>query len=173
MNKPTFLLVIVMAVLASAKVQAQSTPLAAAKAFYAYDRAHPQVFNRRNIEARKRWFDAALYRLFLKELDREREFLKQNPTDKPYFGDGLPFQPTDELCEARGRKYRRQVQFGTVTVKEGSGNVDVIFVYPKACKIIPVLYTLHLTKAKGRWLIEDVLYPGSKTLLEVLGRREY
>ena len=154
-------------------IQARSSPLAAVKAFYAYDRSHSQVFNRRNIEARRRWFDDALYKLLLKELDREREYLKQNPTDKPHFGDGLPFQPPDEMCEVGGKKYRRQLQYGAVTVKEDTGNVDVRFVYPTPCKIEPVLYAIHMTKIKGRWLIENVLYPGSRTLVEDLEREEY
>ena len=38
--------------------------------------------------------------LLTKELDREREFLRANPGDKPHFGDGLPFRPIEEMCQA-------------------------------------------------------------------------
>jgi len=174
MNKTKFILPILLVALSGTAAFSQSTPLAAVKSFYAYDRSHPQAFNRKNIETRKRWLDDTLYTLLLKELDREREYLKQNPIDKPHFGDGLPFQPLDEICEVKGKKYRRQVKFGTVTVKENSGNVDVRFVYPKACEIEPVLCAIHMTKIKGRWVIENVLYPGSNmTLVEDLERTEF
>src|SRR5215813_10154207 len=79
------------------------SPVSAVQAFYHYDRAHSQVFNRRNIDARKQWFSSELYKLFLYEQKREDDYLKSNPNDKPYFGDGLPFQPYDEICKAGGR----------------------------------------------------------------------
>ena len=137
------------------------------------DRSHSQVFNRTAIEGRKKWFSPRLYQLFREELRKEREHLAKNPTDKPFFGDGFPFQPLDEPCEINGKKYRRQLKFGTVTVKENRANADVSFVYPKPCNIDPIQYAIHLTKVKERWLIEDVLYPGSKSLVEVLNRKAY
>src|SRR5262249_26709163 len=76
------------------------SPAATVSAFYQFDRSHSQIFNRRNIDARKRWFSKELYNLFLYELKREDAYLKKNPNDKPYFGDGLPFQPLDETCKA-------------------------------------------------------------------------
>jgi len=72
-----------------------SGPVAAATAFYKFDRSHSQVFTRENIDARKQWLSAGLYKLLINELVREKEYLKKNPTDKPHFGDGLPFQPLD------------------------------------------------------------------------------
>jgi hypothetical protein len=173
MDKPKLMFASLLLMILAAPTFSQSTPLAAVRSFYAFDRSHSQVFNRTNIDARKRWLNDKLYNLLLKELDREREYLKQNPTDKPHFGDGLPFQPLDETCEVNGQKYRRQLQFGTVRIKESIGNVDVSFVYPKACKIEPVLFGIHLIRVKGRWLIENVLYSGDKTLIEDLERTEY
>src|SRR5436190_21585339 len=90
---------------ASLTVFSQSSgPVAAAYAFYKYDRSHSQVFNRENIDARKQWLSAALCKLLIIELAREKEYLKKNATDKPHFGDGLPFQPLDEECAAGGKK---------------------------------------------------------------------
>src|SRR5262245_25795757 len=78
--------------LLSLTVAAQTnSPVAAVNTFYKYDRLHSQIFNRRNIDARKQWFSPELYALFQYELKREAAYLKKNPSDKPYFGDGLPF----------------------------------------------------------------------------------
>lgn len=151
-----------------------NSPLASVKAFYKYDRSHSQVFNRKNIEARRRWFSNELYALFQKELKREAEYLKKNPTDKPHFGDGLPFQPLDESCEVKGKSYRRSITFGQVTVKGEVGNVDVYFKYPKACSLPDILYAVNVEKERGRWVISDIRYIADNTsLVEDLGRTEY
>ena len=143
-------------------------------AFYRFDTANSQVFNRRNIDARKRWFSAELYKLLINELAREKEFLKANPTDKPHYGDGLPFRPLDEVCEINGRKYRRSISYGRETVKGDLGNVDVYFKYPKACDIPDILYAVNMSKENGRWVIDDIRYfPDDTSLVEDLNRREY
>ena len=142
--------------------------------FFRYDSANSQVFNRRNIDARKRWFSAELYKLLINELAREKEFLKANPTDKPHFGDGLPFRPLGEVCELNGRKYRRQISYGQVTVKGDLGNVDVYFKYPKGCDIPDILYAVNIFKENGRWVIDDIRYIAENTsLVEDLNRAEY
>lgn len=152
----------------------QSSPKAAIIAFYAFDGKNSQIFNRKNIDARKRWFSDELYKLFLKELDREAQYLKINPTDKPHFGDGLPFRPLDEACLIKAKSYRRTITYGQVTVKGDLGNVDVKFKYPKGCNISDILYAINMEKEKGRWVISDIRYfPGDTSLVEDLGRKEY
>jgi len=154
---------------------AQTTgPKASVTAFYKYDAAHSQVFNRKNIDARKRWFSDELYKLFLKELVRETEYLAKNPTDKPHFGDGLPFRPLDETCELNGKSYRRAISYGQVTVKGDLGNVDVYFKYPAGCNIPDILYAVNVSKERGRWVIDDIRYIADNTsLVEDLDRKEY
>ncbi len=150
------------------------TPSAAVGAFYKFDRSHSQTFNRRNIDARKQWFSAGLYALLLNELKRERAYLKQNPTDKPHFGDGLPFQPLSEMCEANGKKYGNRYSFGAVTAKGRSANVDVTFSHPKVCKFDNTIFGINLVKEKGRWVIDDVLYVADhSTLMQDLKRPNY
>lgn len=147
---------------------------AAVAAFYRFDATNSQVFNRRNIDARKRWFSAELYKLLINELAREKEFLKAHPTEKPYYGDGLPFRPLDEVCELNGKKYRRQISYGQVTVKGDLGNVDVYFKYPKACSIPDILYAVNISLENGRWVIDDIRYfPDNSSLVEDLNRKEY
>ena len=168
------MLVLTLLLAASAIVGQTSGPKATAMAFYRFDADHSQVFNRANIDARKRWMSNELYKLFLTELEREKEFLLKNPTDKPYFGDGLPFRPLDEVCSLNGRDYRRTVTYGTVSVKGDLANVDVYFKYPKGCNIPDVLYAVNMSKYRGRWVIDDIRYIAENTsLVEVLQRKEY
>jgi hypothetical protein len=149
-------------------------PKAAAAAFYKFDRANSQTFNRRNIDARKRWFSDELYRLFVRELAREKAYIAENPSNKPYFGNVIPFQPLDEVCELNRKKYRRVVSFGKETIKGDIGNVDVYFKYPKGCNLPDILYSLNMEKQRGRWVISDVRYIGENTsLVEDLNRSEY
>lgn len=156
-------------------ISAQSSgPKAAIQSFYVFDKSHSQTFNKKNIDARKKWFSTELYKLFEKELKREREYLAKYPTNKPYFGDGLPFQPLAESCEVNGKFYNRSVSYGTVTVKGEIGNVDVHFKYPKSCNLPDILYAVNMEKEKGRWVISDIRYfPGDTSLVEDLNRKEY
>lgn len=168
-----FILIVLLSSVVSVWAQ-QLSAKAAITAFYAFDGKNSQTFNRKNIDARKRWFSDELYKLFLKELDREAAYLKANPTDKPHFGDGLPFRPLDEPCSVNGRTFSRTISYGQVTVKGDLGNLDVKFKYPKACNIPDVLYAINMEKEKGRWVISDIRYfPGDTSLVEDLGRKEY
>ncbi len=152
----------------------KSTPLAAVQAFYDFDAKNSQTFGRASIDARKKWFSSELYQLFQNEIKREKEYLKMNPTDKPHFGDGLPFRPLDETCHLGKIRYKRALSYGTVTVKGDAANVDVKFKYPKGCNIPDILYALNMEKEKGRWVISDIRYfPGDTSLVEDLNRKEY
>ena len=175
LGRSQFLGITILIVSAAVTAFAQNLgPKTAVAAFYKYDATHSQVFNRSNIEARKRWFSDELYKLFLKELDREKEDLAKNPTDKPHFGDGLPFRPLDEACELNGKSYRRTISYGRVTVKGDLGNVDVYFKYPKACNLPDVLYAVNMSRELGRWVIDDIRYIRENTsLVEDLDRKEY
>ena len=46
------------------------------KSFYQYHRASSNIFNKRQIEARKKWFSEDLYGLFVNELKLEKEYLE-------------------------------------------------------------------------------------------------
>ncbi|HMQ04241.1 MAG TPA: hypothetical protein PKD26_10035 [Pyrinomonadaceae bacterium] len=167
-------LTIFLALAAAAAFSQQSTPKAAVESFYKFDRANSQTFNRQNIEVRKKWLSKELYDLLLNELDREAEYLRANPTDKPHFGDGLPFQPLAEICEVGGKKYSNSYRFGRVTIKGEIANVDVIFFHPKACKFDDTVFGLRLGKENGKWVIEDVLFVADhSTLQQDLRRTAY
>lgn len=152
-----------------------STPKAAIDAFYKFDRSHSKVFNRKNIDARRQWFSAELYRLFLNELRREAAYIKKHPDDKPFFGDGLPFQPIDEACNVGGKDLRRGIVVKQEFVRGTRGAVTATFAYPKACTDggEPVVYTIGVIRSKGIWLIDDINYGEDTTLKQRLRRAAY
>jgi hypothetical protein len=152
-----------------------ASPSAVVGAFYKFDRSHSQTFNRKNIDARKQWFSAGLYALLLNELKRERQYLKQNPTDKPYFGDGLPFQPLDETCKAGRREFRRSLRTKQEFQRGSRAAATATFAYPRSCTDggDPIVYTIGLIKVKGTWVIDDVNYGEDTTLKQRLRRKEY
>ena len=155
----------------SLSVAAQNSPRATVGAFYRYDRSHSQTFNRRNIDARKRWFSTELYNLFLNELKREAAYLRKNPTDKPYFGDGLPFQPLQEKCE---KGLNRGLVVKQEFVRGGRAAATATFAYPTRCgDPMPVVYTIGLTKTKSGWVIDDINYGEDTTLKQRLRGKEY
>lgn len=139
-------------------------PAETVKAFYKFSNARSALFNRKHIESRKRWYSPDLYRLFLEELREEEAFLKQHPTEKPFFGDGLDFRPLNEPCEANGKRYRRSQSIARTEVGSNRAYVDVEFAYPKACKEEPIVYRVHLKRVGGKWLIDDWTYSSGMTL---------
>jgi hypothetical protein len=151
-----------------------NTPVSAVNSFYKYDRWHSQVFNRRNIDARKAWFSPELYSLFQNELKRQAAYLKKNPNDKPYFGDGLPFQPIDEPCTVGKRTLHKSVAVKPAFQKDSRAAVTATFAFPKPCKDADATtYTIGLIKGKSGWVIDDVNFGEDRTLKEDLKRKEY
>ena len=175
MSKSKLLFVTFLLLIASIAGSAQSaSPAAAVEAFYKYDGSNSQVFTKKNIDARKRWFSASLYGLFQKELQREAAYLKKNPTDKPYFGDGLPFQPLDETCKVGGKDTHRSVKIKQEFAKTSRAAATASFAYPKGCTQGDlVVYTIGLVKENGKWVIDDVNFGEDTSLKQRLNRKEY
>jgi hypothetical protein len=171
MSRPIATCIVFIVLAITSSVYGQNTPKAAVEAFYKFDRSHSQTFNRRNIDARKQWFSTELYTLFLNELKREAAYSKKNPDDKPFFGDGLPFQPLQEKCEKgfdRGLVVRQEF------VRGNRAAVTATFAYPKRCgDPMPVVYTIGLSKTGSGWVIDDVNYGEDTTLKQRLKRTEY
>jgi len=173
MKKLLLLAAIFVLSLSSNAISQTSAPETDLAAFIKFSRSMKQDFNKQGVEARKRWFSAPLYKLFLNELKRQDEFLKKNPSDMPYFGDGVPFQPIDETCEAGKRSFRYSYTVGKSAVADESATVPVTFAYPAACKIPPIVYKFKIVKSKTGWLVDDVDYGHGKTLVADLNRAEY
>lgn len=145
----------------------------AAQSFYKFHLARPNIFKASEVKAYRKWFSDDLNKLFQTELQREKEYLKKNPTDKPHFGDGFPFQPLDE-CDSAGKLIKNTYTVGEATMKNERATVEVKFYQPKECGGALIdTYKVELIKSKNTWLIDDWLYSDAKTLTEDLKRTEY
>ena len=159
------------AVLASAQTV---SPVQTVQAFYKFDRSHPQAFQRSGVEARKQWFSPELYALFQNELKRQTAFEKKNPNEKPYFGDGFPFQPYDETCKAQGKQLHKDLKVEPAMLQTDRAAVTATFSFPKPCTDADATtYTIGLIKAKAGWVIDDVNYGEDTTLKQQLKRKNY
>ena len=162
--------------LLSAKVFAQKQSAAAfVQSFYQFHRARTGAFNARELELHKKWFSPELNKLFQNELQREKEYLKQNPTDKPHFGDGFPFTPNEE-CYKNGREIKNVLKLGAPKTSGNKTVIETKFYYPKACEAggeLARAQKIELVKIKGRWLISDLIYSDGSRLTEDLKRAEY
>lgn len=170
--KITFLSILVVLLSTSIFAQKQDAT-ATVEAFYKFHLSRPGIFKDSEVKAYRRWFSDDLNKLFQTELQREKEYLKKNPTDKPHFGDGFPFQALDE-CDSSGKLIKNAYTISQATMKENRATVEVRFSQPKECggALIDV-YKVELINAKGKWLIDDWLYSDAKTLTEDLKRTEY
>lgn len=171
--KPLILIAIFIA--ATSAVFAQNlTPVAYVKAFYVFDGAHSRTFDRSAIDARKKWFSARLYRLFQNELKREKAYLKMNPNDMPYYGDGLPFRPFYETCEIAGKFRDREMTVKPKSQDKATATVRVIFAFPSGCADSDAIeYTFELSKVSSVWLIENVIFSEGSNLIDELERKNY
>ena len=174
MKRAQFTLAAVIFLLSTFAATAQrSTPKAAVESFYKYDSSHSQIFNKKSIHSRKPGFTDVLHLYLTKELERQAEFVRNNPADKPHFGDGLPFRPLDETCKIRGRAYRFTPTVGKPSTRGSAATVLVRFAYPKGCTLPATQYLVRLHKVKNSWYINDIEYPDGSTLLADLMREQY
>src|SRR6185369_13097122 len=121
--KSRFVFLSILIILFSANVFAQKqTAVAFVDSFYKFQRTRSGMFNTSEVNLHKRWFSAELNSLLQNELKREKEYLKQNPTDKPHFGDGLTFEPSDE-CYKMGKYYKHLYKIGATTA---DGNKTIV-----------------------------------------------
>jgi len=171
-TKIIFLSIILLALSTGVYAQKQDAS-AVVQSFYKLHLSGSGAFNANEGKARKKFFAVDLNKLFQTELQREKEFLKANPTDKPHFGDGFPFQSLNE-CDSAGKLVKNTYTVGAATVKGERATVEVKFYQPKECggDLIDT-YKVELVKSKGKWLIDDWLYSDAKTLTEDLKRANY
>ena len=166
----TLFLIIVAPIVASAQ---RNSPRSTVEAFYKFDRSHPQGFNRRNIDARKRWFSASLYRMFIEELRLENAYLKKHPDDKPFFGDGLPFSPHEEACEFAGRWFPSRYRVGPTWIRRNAAEVTVKVSWPNECKLSPAKYRVRLIREPSVRKVNDIIYSDGRTLVQDMRAHHY
>lgn len=161
-------------VLLSANAFAQQRDAAATvQSFYKFHLSRSGIFDASEVKARQKWFSGDLNKLFQTELRREKEYLKANPTDKPHFGDGFPFQPYEE-CSKNGKSYKNIYNVGAAKVEGNKATVEVKFSMPEQCggDLIDT-YNVELLKSKTSWLINDLTYSDGTTLTKDLRRTDY
>lgn len=143
------------------------------KSFYVYHNSRSGLFSLHEVNLRRKWFTAELFNLFLNELKREDEFTRKNPSDKPHYGDGFPFQPFSECVEGE------KVLINTFEVNEISSDaskaeVEIKFYSPEKCnKELIDTYKVELVKTKRVWLINDLIYSDKTRLTDDLKRKNY
>jgi hypothetical protein len=149
------------------------SPAAAVASFYRYDRSHSQIVDRQTVDARRPWLSPGLYEMFRKELRDERVYLSKNPEDKPFFGDGFPFQPVAEPCSAGGRSFKYLYSVGPAAIKRNKAHVTVRFFYPKPCEARAIIYTIEMTRTGNKWLINDLIYDDKSRLTDEMKKPHY
>lgn len=173
-KKRTILLIALSAVLAASASGQTSDPVSAVRAFYAYDSKASPVFNRRNLDSRRRYLSPRLYNLFRQELRKESAFLKANPGEKPFFGDGFPFRPIDEPCQADGRLIDRRYSVAAMRRYRGPRvDVPVRFAYPRPCNLEALIYKARVIRSGSRWLIDDIVFEDGSTLSDTMKNNRY
>jgi hypothetical protein len=174
MNKLKILifLILISALALSGSAQKQSAA-ETVKSFYVFHNSRSGIFSLHEVNLRRKWFTAELYKLFLNELKREDEFVRKNPDEKPHYGDGFPLQPFSECVDGE------TVIINTFEVKEISSDaakatVEVKFHSPEKCekKLIDT-YKVELVKTKNTWLINDWIFSDNTRLSNDLKRKEY
>ena len=144
------------------------------QSFYKFHRARWDAFTKNEVQVRKKWFTTELFELFQYELKREAEYLKEYPTNKPYFGDGFPFTPMEE-CYFKEKEIKNVLKIGKTSIKGNKSIVKVSFYYPKVCEGGLIhSYKIELVKNKNSWLINDLIYVDSgERLTKDLKRERY
>ena len=127
--------------------------------FYTYDRTHSQVLSGSNIDARSKWLTSVFVRELREEEIRERAESKLHPDEKPWFGDGFLFQPSEEYFKENGVRCRLGSRITGQTQTSKSAVVSVRFAYAKPCEPHGKTYKLRLTNIRGKWLVNDIILP--------------
>lgn len=131
--------------------------------FYKFHRSLSNTSFAEEVDAHKKWFTPKLNQLLQYELKREAEYLKEYPTNKPFFGEGLPFVPLEE-CYRNDKNIKNILRIGTVTTRKNVTTVKVSFYQPKVCEGYFIHgYKIELVKNKGSWLINDLIFLDDET----------
>ena len=167
----SFCLLLSMTAAASAQTTGPAETLAK---FFAFDRKHSTEFSVQSVESRKAWFSNELYSLLKTELKREAEYLKENPGDKPHFGDGLPFRPLDETCDVGQKKLHKRITFKSGPIRGSRAAITATFAFPRPCETPDKnVYVFSMKRIANRWTIDNVTYDDGSTLVGDLKRKEY
>ena len=160
--------------LSGISVSAQDlSPSQVVRSFYIYDRAHSQVVNHTTVNARRQWFSDALYKRFRAKVDDTIEYQKQHPDDKPFFGDGFPFTPYEENCDAGAKSLEPKYHVGKARIRSNTATVPVTVSWPRQCNVPHVIYNVKLIRSRSGWRIDDLIYDDGSTLTAAMKEHRY
>ena len=177
-DKRRFFILLGIILVLSSNIFAQSkSPAETVQSFYKFHLERTVLFSLHEVKLRKRWFTSELFNLLLFELKREDEFTRQNPNEKPHFGDGFPFQPFEE-CVIDEKIIRNLYQVKEISSGANKATVEVTFNTPKECEEqteedLLAIYKIELLKTKNAWLIDDWIYSDGSRLSKDLKREKY
>jgi hypothetical protein len=165
-NYRLFLLCLLTVSLLSIPASAQDDKAAAVKTlndFYQFHRAHKNVFNKAQLNLRKKWLTPELYQLLLREDARETREARQHPDEKPYF-EGLPFTAIEEYPPPKWK-------MGDAKVEGDTAQIEMKYVYGKGGKDRESKWTVEMKKVNAAWLISNIIYEDGDDLLKTLKER--
>ncbi len=157
--------------------QSDASAKTAVESFYKFYRTRNGIISTHELNFLKPWFTSELTKLFQNEIRRESLFAQKHPDEKPYFGDGFPFNPYEE-CIVNEKIILNKIEIGEAKIAANSAAVEVKFSIPKECEAQvsePLIdtYVVKLTKVKTRWLINDWIFSDKSSLLDILRREKY
>lgn len=170
-------LILILSVSLSIFAQTEEEAKNTVEKFYKFYRTRNGQITTHELNMLKGWFTADLTNLFRNEIRREEEFTRKHPDEKPYFGDGFPFQPYEE-CVKGEEIILNRIEIGEVKITANKALVEVKFYIPKECESqvkekLLEKYKIELVKNKTRWLINDWIYDDGKKLTNILKREKY
>ncbi len=172
-NKHIFIFSLATLFLLNISLFAQTNAKTTVEKFYQFHNSRNGVLSLHELKLHQRFFTNELYKLFLNELKREEEFIRKNHTDKPHFGDGLPFKPFEE-CVVNDKMFPNLYQITEDSLDINKAIIEVKFSQPKECKSeIIDTYKVELLKTKNIWLINDWIYSDETKLSDDLKRKDY
>lgn len=173
----TIILCLFWLISATVFAQTENEASSTVEKFYKFHRTRSGIISTHELNLRKGWFSAELTNLFRYEIKREDEFVRKNHDEKPYFGDGFPFQPFEE-CVVNNKIILNKLEIGITEIKANKAIVEVKFFIPKECETevkekLLETYKVELIKAKNRWLISDWIFSDNQRLTDILKREKY
>jgi hypothetical protein len=139
---------------------------AAADSFYRMHAAHFGFPLEPDLKRLRPYVSPTLNALLAGEVRRMREWSKRNPDQKPPVIEDL------FVCN----RYDKPQKFSVEGVKvEGSrADATVKFVYEEGGRVVQTCdVDATFVRLRGRWLLDNVAWPGSADLRTLLSRRDY
>ena len=139
---------------------------AAADSFYRMHVAHFGFPLEPDLKRLRPYLSPALNSLLADEVRRMRVWSKQNPGQKPPVIEDL------FVCNRDDKPQKFSV--GGVKVDKAKANATVRFVYEEGGRVVQTCdVDAAFVRLGGKWLLDNVAWPGSADLRKILSRKDY